>query len=251
MARKIAFVNEKGGSCKTTLAVNMSAWFATNLGKKVLLIDMDPQGQSGKALGVDVRSLPITVMDVLTNPKVSAKEAIVESRIENLHLLCSNKSLTDFAVTAAADEDRVYKLQKKLAKLSKYDFIIFDSPPSLGLLTLNIMMAAKEIVIPVSLTYFALDGCAEIIETVENVRKTYGKKGLKVSWIVPSLYRHTRLANAILDKLREFFGDKVAKTVIGMNVSIDEAQSFGQTIWEYAPSSRGAKMLDSLAREIN
>ena len=250
MPRKIAFVNEKGGSCKTTLSVNLSAYFASRLGKKVLLIDMDPQGQVGKALGIDVKAQPVTIMEVLTDPGVSAKNAVIQSRVENLDLICANKQLTDFAVVAAADEDRVHKLAKKMKGMSGYDYVIFDSPPSLGLLTLNIMMATREIFIPVSLTYFALDGCAEIIDTVENVTARYGNKNLKVTRIIPTLYRRTKLANAILDKLHEFFGDKVTETVIGLNVAIDEAQSFGQTIWEYSPKSKGARMLEALAQEL-
>ena len=250
MPRTIAFINEKGGSCKTTLSTNLAAWFAAELGKKVLLVDMDPQGQVGKAFGFDVKSEPMTVANLLSDPDVSIKDVAIKSRIENLDIICANKTLTDFTITAAADEDRIMKLAAKTDKTKDYDYIIFDSPPSLGLLTLNIMMAAKEIVIPVSLTFFALDGCAEIIDTVETVKNIYGKKGLVVSHIVPTLYRRTRLADAILEKLENFFPEKITKTVIGLNVAIDEAQSFGQTIWEYAPNSKGAQMLDALAREI-
>lgn len=250
MARRIAFINEKGGSCKTTLSTNLAAWFAGSQGKKVLLVDMDPQGQVGKALGVDVKAEPVTVMNLLTDPAVTLKDAVMQSRIENLDLICANKTLTDFAVTAAADEDRILKLEKKLKGLHGYDYVLFDSPPSLGLLTMNIMMATREIIIPVSLTYLALDGCAEIIDTVGTVKANYGNPSLQVSFIVPTLYRYTRLGDAILQKLRDYFGDKVTKTIIGMNVAIDEAQSFGQTIWEYKPRSRGAQMLEALAREI-
>ena len=250
MTRRIAFINEKGGSCKTTLSTNLSAYFAGFLNKKVLLVDMDPQGQVGKAFGIDVKAQPITVMNLLTDPKIKAEDAITQSPIENLDLICSNKSLTDFAVIAAADEDRVFKLANKLKSLDGYDFIIFDSPPSLGLLTMNIMLAVNEIIIPVSLTFLALDGCAEIIDTVETITANFGHKTLEVTKIAPTLYRHTRLADAILGKLREFFGEKVTKTVVGLNVKIDEAQSFGQTIWEYAPSSKGAQMLEALAKEI-
>ena len=112
------------------------------------------------------------------------------------------------------------------------------------------MMATREIIIPVSLTFLALDGCAEIVDTVEMVRANYGHKSLRVTQIIPTLYRRTRLADAIIAKLRDYFGDKVTETVIGFNVAIDEAQSFGKTIWEYAPKSRGAQMLEALAGEI-
>ena len=250
MARRIAFVNEKGGSCKTTLSVNLSAYFALKLNKKVLLIDMDPQGQVGKALGIDVKAQPITSMELMTLPEMQVKNAVVPSRIENLDLICANKKLTDFAVITAADIDRTHKLKNKLENLDGYDYIVFDSPPSLGLLTINIMMATQEIFIPVSLTYLSLDGCAEILDTVKTVKKTFGVNDLEVTRIIPTLYRRTRLADAIVAKLRDFFEDKVTETVIGMNVAIDEAQSFGQTIWEYAPSSRGARMLEALAKEI-
>ena len=250
MGRRIAFVNEKGGSCKTTLSVNLAAYFAGELGKKVLLIDMDPQGQVGKALGIDVKQQPITVMELMTNKELTVADAVVHSRIPNLDVICSNKKLTDFAVVTAADIDRTHKLKKKLVGLNQYDFIVFDSPPSLGILTVNIMMATQEIIIPVSLTYLALDGCAEIIETVDTVRSTFEIDRLEVKHIIPALYRRTNLADAIVSKLREFFGEKVTDTVIGMNVAIDEAQSFGQTIWEYAPRSKGAQMLEALAKEI-
>ncbi len=249
MTRKIAFVNEKGGSCKTTLSVNTAAYLAAK-GEKVLLIDMDPQGQVGKSLGFDVAAAEPTIFEVLTDANVAARDAVYGTEIENLDVILANKLLVDFPVIAAVDDDRVMKLKDKLDKLRGYDYIIVDSPPSLGLITLNIMLAVKEIIIPVSLTYLALDGCSEIDETVTNVRDTYGKKDLKISLVVPTLYRRTNLADAILAKLRDFYADRVAKTVVGYNVAIDEAQSFGRTIWDYKPRSHGAQMLAALAEEI-
>ena len=249
MTRKIAFVNEKGGSCKTTLSVNTAAYLAAK-GEKVLLIDMDPQGQVGKSLGFDVAAAEPTIFEVLTDANVAARDAVYGTEIANLDVILANKLLVDFPVIAAVDDDRVMKLKDKLDKLRGYDYIIVDSPPSLGLITLNIMLAVKEIIIPVSLTYLALDGCSEIDETVTNVRDTYGKKDLKITLVVPTLYRRTNLADAILAKLRDFYADRVAKTVVGYNVAIDEAQSFGRTIWDYKPRSHGAQMLAALAEEI-
>jgi len=249
VTRKIAFVNEKGGSCKTTLAVNTAAYLARQ-GKHVCLIDMDPQGQVGKALGLDVAAIRPSMFELLTDPNVAARDAVTASGLPNLDLIVANKSLVDFTVLAAADPDRVMRLRNKLETLKGYDFFIVDSPPSLGLLTLNIMLAVKEIVIPVSLTYLALDGCSEIVETVENVRRTYKKRDLEVTLVVPTLYRRTNLADAILAKLRDFFGDRVSRAPIGYNVAIDEAQSMGRTIWDYAPASRGAEMLGARAEEI-
>jgi len=249
VTRKIAFVNEKGGSCKTTLSVNTAAYLAAK-GEKVLLIDMDPQGQVGKSLGFDVAAAEPTIFEVLTDANVAARDAVYGTEIANLDVILANKLLVDFPVIAAVDDDRVMKLKDKLDKLRGYDYIIVDSPPSLGLITLNIMLAVKEIIIPVSLTYLALDGCSEIDETVTNVRDTYGKKDLKITLVVPTLYRRTNLADAILAKLRDFYADRVAKTVVGYNVAIDEAQSFGRTIWDYKPRSHGAQMLAALAEEI-
>jgi len=249
VTRKIAFVNEKGGSCKTTLSVNTAAYLAAK-GEKVLLIDMDPQGQVGKSLGFDVAAAEPTIFEVLTDANVAARDAVYGTEIANLDVILANKLLVDFPVIAAVDDDRVMKLKDKLDKLRGYDYIIVDSPPSLGLITLNIMLAVKEIIIPVSLTYLALDGCSEIDETVTNVRDTYGKKDLKITLVVPTLYRRTNLADAILAKLRDFYGERVAKTVVGYNVAVDEAQSFGRTIWDYKPRSHGAQMLAALAEEI-
>ncbi len=248
--RRIAFINEKGGSCKTTLAVNTAAYFASNNKAKVLLVDMDPQGQAGKALGFYVRDLSPTVYDLITDPDVKARDCIRESQVENLDVLVSNKQLSSFPLEVAADGDRERKLSKKISRLKGYDFVIYDSPPSAGLITTNIMLAAEEIVVPVNLTYFALDGCAEIVESVDHMHQEFGKRDLRISLVVPTLYRPTRLADEILAKLKRYFPGRVARTVIGYNVKIDEAQSHGKTIWDYASWSRGAHMLESLAKEI-
>ena len=247
--RRIAFVNEKGGSCKTTLAVNTAAYFALRRGRKVLLLDLDPQGQVGKSLGFAVRDLPVTILDLLLDPARDPREAILPTRIAGLDVILSNKMLTDFAQEVSGADDRMTRLRDVVDRVVGYDYVVFDSPPSLGLTTLNIMLAAREIVIPVSLTFLALDGCAEIVETVENVKANFGSD-LEVTLVVPTLYRNTNLANQILERMHKYFGRRVAKTVIGFSVKIDEAQSVGQTIWEYAPSSHGARMLEGMAQEV-
>jgi chromosome partitioning protein len=247
--RRIAFINEKGGSCKTTLAVNLAAYFADH-GKRVLLVDMDPQGQSGKSLGFYVRDLVPNVYHLMMEPHLTAEQTIRPSAVKNLDVLVSNKLLADFPVEAATHGDRERKLANKLEGVSGYDFVIYDSPPSMGLLTTNVMLACEEIVVPVSLTYFALDGCAEIVESVERMKTQFGKAPLRIVLVVPTLYRATKLADEILEKLRAHFPDRTARTVIGYNVKIDEAQSHGKTIWEYAGWSRGAQMLESLAKEL-
>jgi chromosome partitioning protein len=236
--RRIAFVNEKGGSCKTTLAVNVAAYMADH-GNRVLLVDLDPQGQAGKSLGFYVRELSPTVYDMMVDPAVEARAAIRPSQVERLDVIVSNKRLADFPVEVASHPDRERKLADKLQGLTDYDFIVYDSPPSMGLIVTNVMLATEEIVVPVNLTFFALDGCAEIVESVEDMRVRFGKQDLEIILVVPTLYR-----------LRIHFPGKTARTVIGYNVKIDEAQSHGKTIWEYSSWSRGAHMLESLAKEI-
>lgn len=250
MMRKIAFVNEKGGSCKTTLAVNVGAYIALERRQRVLLVDMDPQGQVGKSLGIDVYNSDGTVFDLLSEDGLRPADVIQSTRIEGLDVIVSNKSLIDFPLLVAGESDREWKLKQKLDGLRNYDYVIFDSPPSLGLITINIMLAANEIIIPVSLTYFALDGCAEIMDTMRSTRESFSRRDLRVTMVVPTLYRNTNLANEILGKLKEHFGDRLAKSIIRYNVRIDEAQSHGLTIWEYDPRSTGAAMLRELSEEV-
>lgn len=247
--RRIAFINEKGGSCKTTLSVNTAAYIAHH-GKRVLLVDMDPQGQAGKCLGFYVREMSPTVYDLLMDADLTAPTVIRPSHIEGLDVLVSNKTLADFPVAVAAEGDRERKLANKLAGIEGYDYIIYDSPPSMGLINTNVMLACEEIVVPVNLTYLALDGCAEIVESVDRMRDQFKKQRLEIILVVPTLYRPTKMADEIIRKLKSHFPGRTARTVIGYNVKIDEAQSFGKSIWEYAGWSRGAQMLESLAKEI-
>lgn len=248
--RRIAFINEKGGTCKTTLAVNIGAWLAREKGKRVLIVDLDTQGHCGKSLGVDVRQAPRTVYDLLVSPEVGVQEVALPTAISNLWLVPSNKAVADFPLTVANHPDRERKLEQKLAGLEGYDFVLLDSPPSMGLVTTNIFLATEEIVIPVALTYLALDGCAEILGTVDRLQQEHGKQDLTVSMVVPTLYRRTALADEILGKLRSYFPDTLCKTSLGLSVKIDEAQSHGRTIWEYAPKSKGAEMLAAISREL-
>ena len=250
MARRVAFINEKGGTCKTTLAVNLGAFFAHYRKKRVLLIDMDPQGHVGKALGFEVKGLDDTILTLLEDPGRPTQDLIRSSRVQGLDVILSNKRLAGYTSTAGSLPDHARRLALGLSDVEGYDYILFDSPPSLGVSSLNIMLAAEEIVIPVSLTYFALDGCAEIVDTVSRVKQRHGHDRLRISLVVPTLYRRTRLADAIIERLKQHFPENVSNTVIGFDVKVDEAQSHGKTIWEYAPTSRGAEMFARLAMEV-
>ena len=249
MSRKIAFINEKGGTGKTTLALNIGDYIARQ-GKKVLLIDMDPQGHIGKSMGIDVQSVRHTIFDVLVDENVSMEEVIYPSSNENLKLVISNKLLTDLVINIAKDQDRHLKLKQKIDSVKGFDYILIDSPPSLGLLTVNILLAAEEVIIPVSMTYLALDGCAEIISSIKLVRKNFDHDKIHISKVVPTLYRENPLARTVLGRLQKHFGECVSKTILRFDEKIDQSQSFGKTIFEFAPDSDGAKMLADLGKEV-
>ncbi len=251
--RRIAFINEKGGTCKTTLAVNVAAYFARRKGQKVLLMDLDTQGHAGKSLGVDVRTLEPNVFHLLSDDGVALTDCVVPTGVDGLHVVPSYKNMSEFPVAVAARKDRTHLLAHRMeaARALGYDAVLFDAPPSMGLTTVNILVAATEVVVPVALTYLSLDGCAEVVQTVADVAEKHGRKDLRVTRVVPTLYRKTALADEILAKLGEYFPQALARTPLGFNVKIDEAQSHGQTIWDYAPWSRGAQMLEAISEEIH
>ena len=232
--------------------MHTAAWLAVEAGRRVLLVDLDTQGHAGKSLGIDVRTLNRTVADLMAEPDAEPAGAILPTSLHGLDVLPSNKTGSDLPERLASAADRHRRLREvvdRIERSRRYDFILFDSPPSLGLVTLNVMLAAKEVVVPVALTYFALDGCAEIAQTIERVRDEHGHPELGLTLVVPTFYRKTRLADEVLAKLREYFEGRVSP-VLGYNVKIDEAQSHGQTVWEYSPWSRGARMLEEIARAV-
>jgi chromosome partitioning protein len=251
MTRKIAFINEKGGTCKTTLSVNVAAYFAQKRGMKVLLVDMDTQGHAGKSVGLDVRSIRPNVFHLLSDRSVRFEDVVQSTAIPNLSVLPSYKEMSELPVAIASDPRRVFRLAERLdsPEVRAFDVVVFDSPPSMGLTTQNILAAATEVVVPVALTYLSLDGCAEVAETVRTVAEEHHRPDLRVTLVVPTLYRKTAMADEILAKLRNYFPERCA-TPLGMNVKLDEAQSHGKTIWEYSPSSKGATMIQEIAEQV-
>ncbi len=251
--RSIAFINEKGGSLKTTLSVHAAAFFASK-GKRVLLIDMDPQGQAGKSLGITPGQTGYSVMEFIETPMLNVEKCAQHTAIPNLWVLPTDKSLSRFPEIFSAHKKREWILSHRLAPTRDqnipFDIYIFDTPPSLGLITTNIILAATEIVIPVPLTYLAMDGCAEMVRTIENIIDVYEKHDLAITKVVPTLYRKTKMADEILQTLKKVFGKKLSNTLITYNVKIDEAQSHGKTIWQYAPTNSGAQMMTELCQEI-
>lgn len=248
--RRVAFINEKGGSCKTTLCVNVGAWLATARGLRVLVADLDTQGHAGKSLGVDVRGLSPTIHEWLLG--AAAFEAVVRpTPVAGLDLLPANKALADLPVAIAGASDRATRLRARLAQVpaGRYDVVLIDSPPSRSLVTENVLTAAQAIVVPVALTYLALDGCAEIMESLAELRAARGEAP-DLALVVPALYRKTQLADEILEKLRVRFPAELSQAVLGWSVKVDEAQSHGRTVFEHAPRSPGAVALAEIADEI-
>jgi chromosome partitioning protein len=248
--RRVAFINEKGGTCKTTLCVNMGAWLARARGQRVLVCDLDTQGHAGKSLGVDVRGLRPTVRDWLAGS--APFEAVVRATaVPGLELLPANKELADFPELLAGDPARGERLRQRLLSLpqDRYQLVLLDAPPSVSLVTENVLRAATELVIPVAITYLALDGAAEILDSLARIAADRGDPP-RVTMVVPALYRKTQLADEIVAKLRLHFPRELARTALGWAVKVDEAQSHGMTIFEYAPGSSAARMLAALADEL-
>jgi chromosome partitioning protein len=231
-------------------------------GRRVLGIDMDPQGQLGKVLGVEVRRARRSAIELLVDaalgeesldPRPASSLPISATRIHGLEVVVANKSLGLAPALDGDDPDPSGRLARRLDgadDLDRYDFVLVDSPPSFGLLTLNVLRAVDEVVIPVPLTFLALDGCAELSRTIASVRSRYGHPGLRVSMVVPTFYRRTRLADEVLESLKQRFPKELAQTVIGFHVKIDEAQSHGLSIFEYAPGDRSASVLAALGQEL-
>jgi chromosome partitioning protein len=237
-------------------------------GRRVLALDLDPQGQLGKVFGLDVHHARRSAVDLLVAslldpaslddaPPRAAESCeelpFVSTRIEGLDLVVANKSLAIHGNWTDGDDDPTGRLRRRLARSRRarsYDFILMDSPPSFGPLTLNVLRAADEVVIPVPLTYLALDGCAELMRTLRTVRSRFGHPGLRVSMVVPTFYRRTRLAHEVLERLKQQFPKEIGATVLGYHVRIDEAQSRGLSIFEYAPHDRGAQALAAVAEEL-
>lgn len=264
--RRVAFINEKGGSAKTTLVANLGAYLALKRGRRVLAIDMDPQGQLAKVFGVDHRAPARSAIDLLLDAVLGdlgqerARRGaatvlpVVKTRLSGLDLIVANKALGLFpAWQEREDRDPTGRLAAALdnaPELARYDLVLFDAPPSFGPLTLNVLRAADEVVVPVPLTYLALDGCAELMRTITTVRERYAHPKLRLTMVVPTFYRRTKLAHDILEQLKTRFPKEIAHSVIGYHVRIDEAQSKGLSVFEYAPSDRGARALAELAEEL-
>lgn len=248
---KLAWINEKGGTLKTTLATHSAVYLAAFRGEKTLLIDVDPQGQAGKCLGLRAVSDPGAGLSSWLDGSASLSEVSYDVGIPNLKVIPSDKSLVDTAEQLQiGSKGQGWPLAQRMATVRGYTNIVIDSPPSLGWLTRNILASVHEVMIPINLSYLALDGAAQMVQTVEQAQTMLPNKKLRVGKVVPTLYRRTRLADSILEKLEGHFGARCATTRLPVNVKIDEAQSWGKNIWSYAPRSTGAVQMLRLMEEL-
>ncbi len=248
--RVIAVTNQKGGSAKTTTAVNLSAALSLK-NRKVLLVDLDPQSNATIGFGLSSATPEKSIYHVLIDPDIPLDGVIRETDLKNLFLAPSTIHLSGAEVELVNTIGREIMLREKLAPIQdQYDYIFLDCPPSLGLLTLNALTTAKEVIIPVQTHFYALEGMSLLMNTIELVRRRLNHK-LNVTGILPTIYQSgTKLSERVLEELRKFFGDKVFKTVIRMNVRLAEAPSHGKPIFLYDPVSNGAEDYESLALEV-
>lgn len=249
MGKIIAVSNRKGGVGKTTTAVNLAACLAYK-GKKVLVADCDPQGNCTSGLGISKEDVEISVYDCLAD-SAKTRDAVLRTDSRGLSLIPSLPELSAAEVELADRENREYYLKNALDTVrDEYDFIIIDSPPSLGMLTINIMTAADSLLIPIQCEYYALEGLSQLIDSVKSVKKAYNPK-LEIEGIVPTMYDgRTILSRQVLNEVEKHFGDLVFKTPIPRNVRISEAPSYGQPIIKYDITSKGAEAYFALSRDI-
>lgn len=249
MARIISLCNQKGGVGKSTSAQNLAVFLAA-LGKKVLLVDIDPQANTTSGLGINPRRLEKSIYHVLLG-KATPESVIKKTPILSVDLLPSSSALAGAAVELVDMKHREYKLKEVLEEVRrKYDFIIVDSPPSLGLLTINALVAAGKVIIPVQCEYYALEGLADILRTVQLVNTNLKTRTAIMGALLTMYDRKSRLHRAVEKEIRRKFPGYVFEAVIPRNVSLAEAPSFGKTILQYDPYSHGAKAYRQLAEEV-
>ena len=248
MGKIVSIANQKGGVGKTTTAINLSTVLAKKK-KKVLLIDADPQGNATSGFGIS-KEQQFSVYDVLIED-IEVENTLQTTQIKNLDICPSNINLAGAEVQLVSVEGREYRLKNKLDEIKdKYDFIIIDCPPSLGLVTLNAFTASDSVLIPVQCEYYALEGLGQLMNTINLVR-SHTNKSLQIQGALLTMYdSRTNLSNQVAQEVKRYFDDKVYKNIIPRNVKLSEAPSYGMPITLYDPHSKGAKRYEKFAKEF-
>ena len=249
MARIIAFANQKGGVGKTTSAVNLAASVGI-LGKKVLMVDLDPQGNTTSGFGISKKTLKCSSYDVLIG-KCSAEDAIIETKFENLSVIPSTIALAGAEFDLFSMENREFRLRDALAEIEgNYDYIFIDCPPSLGMLTINALSSAVGIIIPMQCEYYALEGLSQLMITISKIKKLYNKN-LEISGILLTMYNGRLILTAqVVHELKKYYKDKLFSTTISRNVKLSEAPSFGMPVYYHDKFCKGATEYLSAAKEL-
>ena len=248
MGKIISIANQKGGVGKTTTSVNLSSCLAL-AGKKVLLIDADPQGNATSGVGAS-KNVEKSTYDIIINQE-EVKNVVQKSSVENLDVCASNINLAGAEVQLVSQLSREHKLKEALDKVKEdYDYIIIDCPPSLGLVTLNALTASDTVLVPIQCEYYALEGLGQLMSTIDLVQR-HLNKDLEVEGVVLTMYdARTNLSMQVIDEVKKYFKDKVYQSIIPRNVKLSEAPSYGMPITEYDPKSKGAKMYEKFTKEF-
>lgn len=248
MAHIVSVVNQKGGVGKSTTAVNLASFLA-HFGKYVLLVDLDPQGNASSGLGLDIANLKGTYEAI--SGIANARDLIVPTKQDGLHVLVANANLAGASVELVNEFNRERKLHTALLGVrNDYDYVIIDNPPSLGMLTINGLVAADSVLIPVQAEYYALEGLGQLMNTINMVRQSI-KPELEIMGAVITMFdSRTKLSRQVLEELYKHFPDRIFRSVIPRSVRLAEAPSFGQSILHYDPSSKAAKSYERLAKEF-
>ena len=250
MARILSLANQKGGVGKTTTTINLGAAMA-ELGKRILLVDFDPQGALSVGLGINPMSIDLTIYNLLLDKTVEPEQVVMKTQIPDVEILPSNIDLSAAEIVLVSEVAREQALKRALNLLrNRYDYILIDCPPSLGLLTVNALTASDGVVIPLECEYFALRGMALLLDTVDKVRDRLNPD-LRLEGIIPTMFDGRTLhGREVLERVRSAFGDSLYKTVIRRTIRFAEAPVAGEPILTYATESKGASDYRSLAKEV-